>query len=109
MLEEVAVALLLGIVAAGDDVDGGAACAEVIERGELTGGERRRDKARAITSVQAAPPSTSSPAATIPSNNAMATSSNTTTATSAPMNISMSLNAHGPAKRRLIMRERSIG
>ncbi len=46
MIEEVAVALLFGIVAAGNDVHGRAARAEMIERGELTGGERRRDKAR---------------------------------------------------------------
>ena len=40
----VAVALLLGVVSAGDDVDGDAALGEEVERGELAGGEGRRDE-----------------------------------------------------------------
>ena len=41
----VAVAALFGVAAAGDDVDGDAAAGEVVERGELAGGEGRRDEA----------------------------------------------------------------
>jgi len=48
VVEEIAVALLLDVAAAGDDVERDASAGEVVERGGLARGERRRDEARPV-------------------------------------------------------------
>ena len=55
VVEEVAVALLLGVVAAGDDVDGYATVAELVQRGRLARGQRRRDEAGPVRDQKAEP------------------------------------------------------
>ena len=52
-VEVVAVALLLGVATAGDRVDGDPAAAELIQRRERTGGERRRHEAGPVRNEQA--------------------------------------------------------
>ena len=52
---EVAVALLLGVAGAGDDVQGDAALGQVIEGRDLAGGQGRRHEARAMGDQKAQP------------------------------------------------------
>ena len=52
---EVAVAFLLGVARAGDDVQRDAALGQVIEGGDLAGGQRRRHEARAMGDQEAQP------------------------------------------------------
>jgi hypothetical protein len=49
VVEVVAVALLLGVAAAGDDVHSEAAGAELVEGGQLAGGHRGRNEPRAVS------------------------------------------------------------
>ena len=50
---EVPVPGLVGVAAAADDVDGGTALAELIERGQLAGGQGRGDEARSMGEQEA--------------------------------------------------------
>ena len=52
---EIAVAFLLGVAGAGDDVDGDAALGQMVEGGDLAGGQGRRHEARAMGDQEAQP------------------------------------------------------
>ena len=55
MVGPVAVLRLIGVAAARDDVQRQATAAQLVERRQLAGGERRRDKARAVRQQETEP------------------------------------------------------